>query len=263
MRSALPARRRWRDALLRGIVWSLIGIIYAPLFTGLVEIFTGLGLGSGTYTVAAALAGGVGAALYGSREIALIATGIGAIIGVFALMAMAEQAVGLYAVALAATVAGLLGLAVRFPAHCSRHVPGKTLAGLGTGALSGTLLAIASAFHAEPFPLFVALAFLVSVNGVLYVATVRWWLQLSYRLHCESRSCQVVESLVMALLAGLAAGSVWMVIGPLLNIDEGFWYLASVGLHEQVKLAALGGGLGGGIAGILLELFRFSWVHDI
>jgi hypothetical protein len=253
----------WRTALLRGIVWGLIGMIYAPLFTGFSELFQGLGFDHATYPAAAALAGAVGAALYGAREIALIATGIGVMVGVFVLMLFAEQVVVLHVILVAAAAAGLVGLAFSFPARCSRHVPGKAMAGLATGAICGGLLALVEPFHPRPFPPFAVLAFLVSVNGVLYVATVRWWLALSRRLHCESRPCYVIESLVMATLAGVAAGSVWMVSGPLISLDSELWQGASAAMHESIPMAVLGGMFGGFTAGLLLEFFRFSWVHDI
>lgn len=252
-----------RLAMVRGVIWGLIGMIYAPLFTGLAELFAGLGFGHGTYVAAAAVAGGVGAALYGAREISLIATGVGVLVGVSLLMLLAEQVAAWHIILAAAAVAGLIGLTVSFPARCSRHVPGKTMAGLGTGALGGSILAIAEPFHADPFSSFAVLAFLVSVNGILYVSTLRWWLVWSHRLHCESRPCHVIEALVMAVLAGVAAGSVWLVIGPLLSTDGGLWQMASHGLHEALLPAVFGGLLGGVLAGVLMEFFRFSWVHDL
>ena len=253
----------WRIAILRGIVWGLIGMIYAPLFTGLAELFQGLGFGHGSYIAAAALAGGVGAALYGAREVALIATGIGVLVGVLVLTLFAEQIAVLHLVLVAAAVAGLVGLTVSFPERCSRHVPGKTMAGLATGAICGGFLAFVEPFHPNPFSSFAVLAFLVSVNGVLYVSTVRWWLSVSRRLHCESRPCYIIESLVMATLAGVAAGSVWMMIGPLIDVEAGLWQSASAAMHERIPMAILGGLFGGAIAGMLLEFFRFSWVHDL
>ncbi|WP_296700891.1 hypothetical protein [Thiocapsa sp. UBA6158] len=253
----------WRIAILRGIVWGLIGMIYAPLFTGLAELFQGLGFGHGSYIAAAALAGGVGAALYGAREVALIATGIGVLVGVLVLTLFAEQMAVLHLVVVAAAVAGLVGLTVSFPERCSRHVPGKTMAGLATGAICGGFLAFVEPFHPNPFSSFAVLAFLVSVNGVLYVSTVRWWLSVSRRLHCESRPCYIIESLVMATLAGVAAGSVWMMIGPLIDVEAGLWQSASAAMHERIPMAILGGLFGGAIAGMLLEFFRFSWVHDL
>ncbi|EXJ16107.1 hypothetical protein [Imhoffiella purpurea] len=254
---------RVRLAFLRGIVWSLIGMIYAPLFTGLVLLLEGVGLGYFSYVIAASVAGGVGAVLYGARELALISTGLGAVVGVMLLILLSGQ-VSLADVALlAAAVAATVGLTVAFPKRCSRHVPGKALAGLATGIIGGAVVAVAEPLHPHPFPIFATLAFVVSVNGVLYVSTVRWWVGLSRRIRLESHPCYLIEAFIMAILAGVAAGSVWMVAGPLLNLGEGMSLIASETMHLEIQQAILGGLFGGGTAGVLLEIFRFRWVHDI
>lgn len=250
-------------AFLRGIVWALIGAIYAPLFTGLAVLFEGLGFGHGTYIAAAACAGAVGAALYGAREVSLIGSGIGVLMGVGALMLLPDRVEVLHVCVAAAALAAAVGLTVAFPARCSRHVAGKTVAGLAMGAVGGGILAAAEPLHPHPFSVFAVLAFLVSVNGVLYVATVRWWVSLTERAHGGAAPCYLIESTVMASLAALAAGSVWMAIGPLLSLEVGLWSQASHALHQQVPMAVLGGLVGGGVAGALLALFRFSWVHDL
>ncbi len=238
-------------------------MIYAPLFTGLVELTRGTGMGSLSYILAAGLAGGAGAVLYGARELALVSTGIGAVVGVALLILLPEQTNPTDVMLIAAGLAATVGLTIGFPRRCSRHVPGKLLAGLVTGAFAGSVLAIAEPLHPAPFSIFATLAFLVSVNGVLYVATVGWWVALSRRLQLESRPCYLIESAIMAILASVAAGSVWMVIAPLLSLDHGVWQIASLSMHQAIQQGILGGLIGGGTAGVLLETFRFSWVHDI
>ena len=52
----------------RGLVWGLVGLIYAPLFLGLLTIFRELGLGHAAFIPAAVLASAVGAAFYGARQ---------------------------------------------------------------------------------------------------------------------------------------------------------------------------------------------------
>ncbi|MBK1720224.1 hypothetical protein [Thiocystis violacea] len=255
---------RVRLAFLRGIVWSLIGMIYAPLFTGLLKLMQGAGIGPFSYILAAGLAGGAGAVLYGARELAIMSTGIGAAAGVAILILWPGEATLTNTVVVASVLAATVGLTVSFPRRCSRHVPGKLLAGVMTGAFGGTVLAIAEPLHPAPFSIFAVLAFLVSVNGILYVASVSWWVDLSRRLRLESRPCYLIESAIMAILASVAAGSVWMVSAPLLSVDQGAaWQLASFSMHREIQLAILGGLIGGGTAGILLEFFGFSWVHDI
>lgn len=254
---------RVRLAFLRAIVWSLIGMIYAPLFTGLLELMSGRGLGLYAYALAAALAGGAGAVLYGARELALISTGIGALAGVAVLIVLPDQSTLTNVVVIASILAATVGLTFSFPRRCSRNVPGKLLAGLVAGAFGGVILALVEPLHPAPFSSFSTLVFLVSVNGVVYVGSVRWWVSLSRKIKLESRPCYLIESATMAVLAGIAAGSVWMVAAPLLGSEPGISQLASITMHHEIKGAILGGLLGGGVAGFLLELFRFSWVHDI
>ena len=253
---------RLRLIFLRAIVWSLVGMIYAPLFTGLVFILKVLGFGHLSYVMAASVAGAVGAVLYGAREVSLISTGLGVAVGVATLISVSES-VSLTQVSLIAGVlAAIVGITVPFPQRCSRNVPPKAVAGLVAGAFGGAILAMAEPLHPAPFSLFAMLAFLVSVNGVIYVATVRWWVALPRRLHLEAQPCYLIESLVMAVLAAVAAGSVWMVSAPLLNLG-GIWQIASEAMHGEIQRAILGGLFGGGTAGMLLETFRFSWVHDL
>ena len=238
-------------------------MIYAPLFTGLLELLDGLGFGLSTYVIAAAVTGATGAVLYGARELSLISSALGAGVGVALLIVLPEQATFLHAVLIAAAIAAYVGLTVSFPARCSRNVAAKAMAGMAAGALGGAALTIAEPLHAVPFSIFVVLAFLVSVNGVLYVASVGWWVSLARRVRQTSFPCYLIEAAIMALLAGVAAGSGWMVSGPLMDPNGGLWQAASLGMHHEIMQAVLGGLFGGGVAGMLLELFRFSWVHEL
>jgi hypothetical protein len=77
-----------------------------------------------------------------------------------------------HAALVAAAIAALIGLHPAFPARCDRQVPSRVMVGVATGALCGAVLAVAEPLHPEPFSTFAVVAFLVSVNGVLYVATL-------------------------------------------------------------------------------------------
>ncbi|NKN31620.1 hypothetical protein [Marichromatium bheemlicum] len=254
---------RWRLLFLRIIVWGLIGMIHAPLFIGLVELLRVHGWSHWAYVPAAALAGAVGAVLYGAREISLMATAIGGVVGVATLIVRNGMLGFMESALLAAVLAAVVGALVPFRARCSRHVPGKTLAGLMTGALVGAAVAFAESRQPGGFAVFAVLLFLVSVNGVLYVSTVPGWVGLAQRLLRETRLCWLIEALVMALLAGVAAGSVWLISGPLVVAGQGWWVPASLALHQDIAQAVVGAVIGGALAGLLLELFRFPWVHEL
>jgi hypothetical protein len=249
--------------LIRAVVWGMIGLVYTPLFLGLTALMTGAGLERGAYVAAAALAGAAGAALYGGREVAILGTGIGVGVGWLSLL-LGAQLIGFGGTAVAAAaVAGAVGLSPIFSARCARHVPGKVLAGLVGGALCGAVLAIAEPLHPRPFSIFAVLAFLVSVNGVLYVSTVGRWVGLTRRLGARTGLCVPMEALVIAVLAGLTAGSVWVMVGPLFGPTPGLIHEAGNLVYGHLPMALLGGIFGGALAGALLELFGFAWVHDL
>jgi len=260
---AAPRLARARAILLRGIVWGVIGIVYAPLFVGLAALFERLGVGVWTYAAAAGLAGAAGAALYGAREVALVGSGIGVAMGLLLLIALGDTLTFGQAVLIASCVAATIGLVVVFPGRCTRKVPGKVMAGLTGGALCGAALALAHPLQPEPFSAFALLAFLVSVNGVLYVASVRWWVGLAARLGIESRPCNTIEALVIAVLAGIAAGSLWLMAAPLHGESSLLVREVSAAIYRDLPLALLGGIFGGALAGSLLEAFGVAWVHDV
>ncbi len=274
--SLRPSASRYRDrhhstsggarsalVFLRAIVWGLIGLIYAPLFIGTLSLFEHSGAGVWSFVAAAAVTGGAGAVLYGGRETALIGTGVGLAVGALLLFG-AGDGVPFAAVPLPAVLtAAAIGLSPLFPASCARHVPGKALAGILAGTFGGGVLAVAEPLHPDPFSIFAVLAFLVSVNGILYVASVRRVVDLTRRLRIQARPCNLIEVLVLSLLAGLAAGSVWVMAAPFLGEPGNLVREVGDAVYAQLPAALLGGIFGGALAGALLQAFRFSWVHDI
>jgi len=260
---ATQAGPRWRLAFVRAIIWSLIGLIYAPLFIGLEAMLSALGWGALSLPLAATLASAVGAVLYGARELALIATLMGVTIGLALLILLAQALTLLDAALLAALLAALIGFVVPFPRRCSRNVPGKALAGLAAGGGVGALLALVLALGGWTLSPLWLLALLVAAGALIYVLSVRQWIALSRRLCLEARPCYLIEGLAMALLAGVAAGSLWLISAPLAGLEDGLWLQTSEVLHRDLLTAILGAMCGGALAGFLLELLRLDWVHDL
>jgi len=247
---------------IRALIWSLVGLIYAPMFTGLNVGLRSLGLGAGAYLPAAALAGAVGAAFYGARQVAVAATAIGLGSGALMLATVPGRLDVGAAAAVAALVGVLLGLLVRFPDRCSRGVPGKALAGLAAGLLCGALLAVAELTLATVLPTAAVLAFLVSVNGILYVVSVRWWVGVTMPAG-QSRYCNLIESIVIGILAACAAAALWLVAGSLMGVLAPAELELSSTLLQEIPLAIMGGLVGGAVGGALLETFRFRNVFDL
>lgn len=260
------AAARARLILLRAVIWGVIGLIYAPLFVGVVALLREANAGPYAYVVAAMVAGGAGAVLYSAREVGLLGTGVGLFIGATLLLWGPGWASFEVAVAAAAGLGALLAASPVFPGRCGSHLPAKALTGCAAGALGGTVIAIAEPCHPAPFSCFAVVAFLASINGVLYVAGVRRMVHIVSSRVARARPCNLVEALVVALLGGLAAGSLWVIASPLdQELRESAAWLVAVGdaVHENLPFAILGGIFGGAVAGALLELFRFRWVHDL
>lgn len=244
--------------LVRGLIWSIIGLIYAPLFTALFVLFQAMGLGHWAFAPAAAIAGAVGAAFYSAREVALI----GALIGLGTttlLFILIPGTVPLWQISLAAALAGaLLGGMARLPERCALQAPGKAVAGLVSGLVCGALLAAVELIHPLNFNITAIVAFLVSVNGTSYSATVGWWLRLAKVK--GGRPCRVIEALVIGMVATVAAGSLWVFGGPLIGAVDGGYHALLDSILMFMPGAMLGGFIAGAITGALLEAFDFEWV---
>lgn len=253
--SSIPQR-----ALIRAMVWATIGAIYAPLLVVLHALLIPA-MGPAAYIGAAAVAGAVGAAFYGARQVALVASVIGAISALLVLVVL-DGAGSFELVAALAAVAGIgTGLAVRFPSRCTAHVPAKVVTGGLTGALCGGMLAAAAGLNGPMLSLPVAVAFLVSVNGVVYVSSVPLLARLGAAV--PDRFCNVVEGLVLAVIAVIVAGSVWGFSGMLLEEQRDLLIAVIDGTSAEVPMAVAAGMVAGAVTGALLELFELAWIDDI
>jgi len=255
---ATPQQRRF---LVRALVWSLIGVIYAPLLVALHRLFGALDWGAWGYIAAAALAAGASAMLYDARQIAIAASVVGVTAASLPLMFLGPSAQLGHLMLLALAAAVVVGFVVRFPARCTRNVGGKALAAITSGALCGALLAATEALTGIPVVPAAAMAFLVSVNGVLYVATVRFWV---VRLGCAERTANGwKQALVIGTIAVITAASVWIIAGSVGLQTEDTLTQTLLAVPGAVPPALLSAAVAGAITGVLLEGFGFRWVHDV
>ena len=107
----MPAvsQSRFEDVVVRSIIWGLIGGIYGGLFIGFKETLISFGHDQIAIIPAAALAGAVGAAFYGSIRVAMLGTLTGLTSGIAYLLAVSNA--NLQHLAL---IAGASGVGVGF-----------------------------------------------------------------------------------------------------------------------------------------------------
>jgi hypothetical protein len=242
--------------LIRAAVWSLIGMIYAPLYLVLNELLKP-SLGAFAGLAAAGVAGGIGAAFYGARQLALMASVIGTGCAVVA-MGAAGPGVAPWVLSFSAVVVSMaVGFMVRFPHRCTADVGVKVVAGLSMGALTGGLLLLAQALVGLKLPVAAAVAFLVSVTGVLYVSVL---VMRPVRQTQRGRFCDVNEGLIIAIIAVVAANSLTAFAGIFAVDEAGALTAPLLRVTEQLPAAVLAAMFAGAVAGGLLELFEFDWV---
>jgi len=243
--------------MFRGLVWAIIGLIYAPLFTALLILFEAMGFGHWSYGPAGAIAGAVGAAFYSAWELALVGTLIG-LVAASLLFMILPGTVAFWQVALVAALAAtLMDRLTRFPDRCVLQAPRKALTGLLSGLSCGGLLGAVESLHPFTFTVIAVVAFMVSVNGIIYSAALSWWLR--QPLAKGSWRCQVIESLVIGMVATVAAGSLWVFGGPLIGAIDGSHYAFLNTLQALMPGAMFGGAAAGAVTGALLEAFDFDW----
>ncbi|NBC12386.1 MAG: hypothetical protein GVY09_03395 [Gammaproteobacteria bacterium] len=257
MGQAVPLH--WSPVLIRAAVWSLIGMIYTPLYLVLSELLAPA-LGAFAGMAAAAAAGGIGAAFYGARQLALMASLIGTGCAVVA-MAITGPDVAPWILSLAAVLLSIaVGFLVRFPHRCTADVGVKVLAGLVTGAFAAGLLLAAEHFLGIRLPPPAILAFLVSVTGVLYVSVL---VARPVRAGGRGRFCDVSEGLVIGVIAVVAANGLAAFAGIFAVGDPGALTEVLLRVTESLPAALLAAMFAGALAGGLLEVFEFDWVDRV
>ncbi|MBK5931700.1 hypothetical protein [Halochromatium salexigens] len=249
-----------RQLLIRALLWALIGAIYAPLFVILEALFAPM-LGVFALAAAAACAGAIGAAYYSARQAALAASLIGVLATLFVLIVFSDHAAFWHAALLCGVLGLSTGLLIDFPSRCTANVPAKALVGAVTGAASGAALSALASFGLGLSSV-VAVAFLVSVNGVIYVASVRWVVSATGGL--PRRWCPFAEGAIIGLVAVIVGGSIWAFASALSGYDRPGLFLQVVeSTSSGLPFAVAAGLAAGSVTGILLELFDFAWVDDL
>lgn len=247
-----PLQRK-SDVLIYAIIWGLVGAIFGGLYIGFVNMLAPLQMGDLAVVPAAALAGAVGAAFYGSFQVAIIGTLSGSISGIaYQVVADTLHAGEMVLVSLlAGVVAGYL--------YGYRHeaVSGalmRALTGLLAGTLSGSVVWLLVQAGA-PLSSFPAAALLVPITGTFYIYGVY---RLVSRMDCRI-PLPLVGSLVAGVLSVLVAGSIWTVHEAVI---QGYQVPASAPTGVlRVMGAILGGALGGLLTGGLYARLGLSWLH--
>lgn len=245
---------RKADIFIRAIIWGFVGSIFGGLYIGFASILVPLVASDLVIVPAAAFAGAVGAAFYGSFQVAIIGTLAGSASGI-AYLILAEN-LRLDEMAAVALLAGFVAGFIYGNSH--REVSGalmKALAGLVAGAIAGILLwALVQA--GVVFNSYLTTAILVPITGTFYIYGV---FKVISRLDCRL-PLSMVGSLVAGVLSMVVAGSIWSVHESMVTSYAQAASSVDRVAFQQVMGAIMGGTTGGLISGGLYAWIGLRWL---
>ena len=254
---------RLADALLRAVVWGFIGALFGLLFVVAHDVLAPRLPLLDPLILAASAAGAVGAVVYSSMHLTVLAAGACALL--FAFVEIAAVASGGRAGefwAPQALVGGALGVGSLVGIYYSRRyrqsricraLP-KTLAGLLAGVLVGAGWWVArQAIGDASLP--VSIAILCPLVAWSYV----WLAGVLVRIWGDRLEPALGAAVVGGAVAGLVALGFWATAGVLQPDMAGGareTILAAVG---QIPVALMAGWLGGMFAGFARGILGFGW----
>jgi hypothetical protein len=253
-------RPHWQEALIFGFIWAIVGAIYGAILVAMLAFFRHLEVGSLGVGLAASLAGAAGALFYGSLRLAFLAT-IAALIASFGyLTVFPMQAISPLAML---AVSGLAGVIVGshygylIKGSRVRQATGKALAGLYAGFVAGMPLAAVIALYGE-VETGVAAATLTPLTGLVYVLSVRRVVALLQ----DQPPAPWSGALAGGGVAGLIGIAVWAFAGIFNSTITATATDAVRFAWAELPQAALGGMIGGFLAGAAVAAVGLRWLND-
>ncbi|TVO70443.1 hypothetical protein [Sedimenticola selenatireducens] len=242
------------EIVVRAIIWGFVGSIFGGLYIGFTSMLEPLALGHLVMIPAAAFAGAVGAAFYGSFQVAIIGTLAGAASGIGYMVAV--ENLHMNELAMLSLFAGIVAGFLYGNTHDA--VSGalmKALTGLIAGTIAGCILWVVTSAGIT-FNSFLAGALLVPITGTFYIYGI---FQIISKLECKL-PLPLVGSVVAGALSLVIASSIWTVHEAVLTSYQVIEpSIGQVGF-KQIMGAILGGAMGGLIAGGLYAWVGLKWL---
>jgi hypothetical protein len=244
------------EALIRGAVWALIGVIYGFL---LVVMLRGLPADLFPYTgypITVVTAGALGALLYGSMRLTVMVSIYAAIAVSIEFVVYPDTPTLMMLVLTGAAIGFVVGLIYGRYVLSSRvyRADAKILAGSFAGAVA-SLSALIPAVLFEPLPDFLLAMILCPLTGMLYMAVLPWFIH---------RFSDLLPPIADGALVGTGAGGL---MGLLFSIMIGTLHGTLNPADEQLvaeilvawPMASLGGALGAFLIGAGRTFLQVPW----
>ncbi len=247
---------RLKEALIRGAIWSFIGLLYALLFTFFVEVAEHWRLPVDPVFLAGILAATLGALIYSSMRLAVLMTVIVSPVSIFYFI-LAPWPVNLpYLLLIVSLIGAVIGALYGIFSMGSRiyRADAKTLAGFSAGWIASLLYLLLSEFLGS-LSLSAIVAIMCPVTGIIYV-----WIVPTFIKHYDNLLPPVGDGLMAGIgVSVFVALAFFVMISTIDSTVAGPLIPALEKLSEHLPQSMLGGVLGGGVAGILSGLMLTEW----
>ncbi len=203
---------RFGEALIRGFVWGIIGVVFGFLFVVLSVFFHAADPLSPGFLFTTAAAGGLGALIYGSMRLSIIVAVTVNTVAILYLL-LGGDAIDLKWIALSGCLSGsLIGGIYGLRVKDSRvfRAEAKIIAGMVAGTIATLCLAL-PLLTVGQIPLFWTTMFLCPLTGLVYVSIVPGFV---------CRCCQLLAPVADGALVGGGVGAIiavlfWIMVGSL------------------------------------------------
>jgi hypothetical protein len=248
------SRDRFTAIMTTLLVWGLAGALFGGLFIGLYQVLLVLGLNAWQPVLLAS----VGAAMttvafYSAMPVALVGATAGVLASIGYLL-FSGQRVELSLITATAAVAGFVaGSFYSWMVRRNARPLAETLTGLLAGLGAGAMLSLVLILLPQPVGPLVMAAGVVALVGALFQLNEHWIVRACHGWLPDG----LAAPLVAALIAAVVAASVWIMGGATAAALDGETKGAIDSLLNEVPSGFLGGMLGGGVTGLVLELLGF------
>lgn len=247
---------RAKEALVRGVIWAFIGILYGMLFVFFAELGKEWNLPMHPYFFSGVLAGTIGALIYSSMRLAVLLAIIISPVCLLYFIFSSGPFLPSELLKIVIPAGTLIGALYGLLSKSSRvyRADAKMFTGFSAGFLAALVYLILSELIRD-VPLGIIVAVMCAVTGWLYVLFVPTFIRFLDNLLPPIGD----GALAGASVAIFLAVSFFIMITSISTGPEAQQLPLIQQIHERLPQAVTGGMLGGALGGFLSGLFLTKW----
>jgi hypothetical protein len=246
---------RLKEALIRGVIWGFIGILFGSLFITVYHFDSDGPIPP--LLLAGTLSTGLGAMIYGSMRLAVIIAAFCSVLAVASLIFAGPESSPLAMILRTGSLGLVIGALYGAFARNSRinRADAKTITGLMSGALVSGLFYLGLTYSSLELPLGVIVALLCPLAGFVYTRLIETFLRWFQNLLPPVGD----GALVGAGVAVYIGVGLWLVAGYIDPQILGKHAVDATSILNQLPGAVFGGLAGGFVGGFIGGMLGMKW----